>query len=51
MSSCTLGAGQPRRDSKSEYVRCIGLSGAGALYVATNRGVLQRVQLPGTPKP
>ena len=43
----TMGAGPQQRDSTSEYVRELKLSARGILYVATNRGVLHRVRLPG----
>ena len=39
------------RDSTSEYIRNLKLSARGVLYVATNRGIVHRVQLPGAPIP
>ena len=42
-----MGAGPQPRDSTSEFVRELKLSARDVLYVATNRGVLHRVRLPG----
>ena len=36
-------------DSKAEWVRCLVLAGRRVLYVATNRGLIHRVWLPGEP--
>lgn len=50
-SSSSPLAGVPKRriNSKSEYVRCLALGAEGtALYIATNRGLIHRVELPGT---
>ncbi len=44
-------AGSQTRDSTSEYVRELRLTARGVLYVATNRGVLHRVRLPGAAIP
>ena len=43
----SLCVGPLPRDSTSEYVRDLKLSARGVLYVATNRGILHRVRLPG----
>lgn len=47
LTTPALAPPRQQTNSRSEYVRCLALLTARILLVATNRGVLYRVQLPG----
>ncbi|GAB4818244.1 hypothetical protein N2152v2_005290 [Parachlorella kessleri] len=53
-SSSQAGRSARRRvatDSKAEWVRGMAMAGQGTLYLATNRGLIHRVRLPGVGQP